>query len=788
MKQQFIRNRFLIAILTGLASMVSTSSTASTNNYRDTVLQTIVKVNDYWQSHNSYKTPAFWNWAAYHTGNMEVVKLLYNSKFKIQNSKFKVQSSKFKAQSSKYLAYSENWAKYNHWQGATEKDPTKWLYKKYGEDQQHVLFGDWQICFQTYIDMYNIKPQKKRIARALEVMSYEAESHAHDYWWWADALYMVMPVMTKMYKLTGEEKYLDKLYDNILYSDSIMLDTTTNLYFRDDKYVYPKHKTAAGKKDFWARGDGWVLAGLAKVLQDMPRDYKHYQFFVNKYQRLAEAIAALQQPEGYWTRSMMDPEQAPGPETSGTAFFTYGLLWGINNGYLSETEYMPMVSKAWTYLMHTALQPDGRIGYVQPIGEKAIPGQTIDRNSQADFGVGAFLLAACEYVRWIDNAGSKRQVAVTISNPSDLQQQGIAEVNIEELLKKLNIKSDTSFRLINAAGLEIDYQITHDGKLLIDASVQPHSSLTVYAETGKPRKPKYYVRGAQYKIRKDDIAWENDRCAYRVYGPALQRTGEKSFGIDVWVKSTPDLILDHRYAVDHQSNVDARPLENDGRKAEAKLAHNQGNFHLDHGNGFDGYGVGATLGCGTPALITSNDSLIMPYCYTSYKFLDNGPLRFTILLNYAANALGITEHRLITLDRGSHLNRIEVWYDGITKPMTFCAGVVLNGKGELYNGNNCIAYADPTDSPEVNGSQIYVATLFPNNDAIIGKTPDGKNAVGMIHNYTGQHIVYYAGAAWSRYDVPNFNIWKTIVKDNLKTLNHNDEYSLVNSLSLGNAQ
>ena len=99
---------------------------------------------------------------------------------------------------------------------------------------------------------------------------------------------------------------------------------------------------------------------------------------------------------------MMDPQQAPGPETSGTAFFTYGILWGINNGYLSKKEFKPVVTKAWKYLTKTALQDDGKVGYVQPIGEKAIPGQVVDANSQANFGVGAFLLAACEYVRFLD--------------------------------------------------------------------------------------------------------------------------------------------------------------------------------------------------------------------------------------------------------------------------------------------------------------------------------------------------------------------------------------------------
>ena len=348
------------------------------------VKEMIRKVNSYWQANHPAEVRAFWDNAAYHTGNMEVYKLLKDNEM---------------------LDYSTRWANHNQWMGATERNQQKWKYKQYGEGQDYVLFGDWQICFQTYIDLYNLEVRGKRkevrVARAKEVMGYEADSKANDYWWWADALYMVMPVMTKMYKLTGDKKYLDKLYENLLYSDGIMLDKETGLYFRDGKYVWPKHKSANGKKDFWARGDGWVLAGLAKVLQDMPEWYVRQPFFVDKYVTLARGVAKLQQKEGYWTRSMADPDHAPGPETSGTAFFTYGMLWGVNNGYLPKKEFKPVIDRAWKYLTETALQSSGKVGYVQPIGERAIPGQTVDQNSEANFGVGAFLLAACEYVRYL---------------------------------------------------------------------------------------------------------------------------------------------------------------------------------------------------------------------------------------------------------------------------------------------------------------------------------------------------------------------------------------------------
>lgn len=356
----------------------------------DQVKELITRVNTYWQQNNKAETRSFWDPAAYHTGNMEVYKLLKDDK---------------------QLDYTRRWAYHNNWSGATEADPSRWKYANYGEGKDYVLFGDWQVCFQTYIDLYNLAIANGgtdadnyfMVKRAKEVMHYEAYSKKDDYWWWSDALYMVMPVMTKMYKLTGDVQYLDKLYENLLYSDRIMLDQETGLYFRDARYVYPNHKSVNGKKDFWARGDGWVLAGLAKVLQDLPKDYKHYKFFVEKFQRLADIVAKTQQKDGYWTRSILDPNHAPGPETSGTAFFAYGIMWGVNNGFLAKKDYKKCIDRAWQYISETAVQADGKVGYVQPIGDRAIPGQTVDANSQANFGVGAVLLAACEYYRYIDN-------------------------------------------------------------------------------------------------------------------------------------------------------------------------------------------------------------------------------------------------------------------------------------------------------------------------------------------------------------------------------------------------
>lgn len=382
---------FLVFVCTHVASAATWNASQ--------VADIIAKVNDTWQANHPKQERSFWDPAVYHTGNMEAC-MLFNATDRKETAK-------------RWQEYSIAWGEQNQWMGAREKDSSKWKYKKYGEGMDFVLFGDWQICFQTYLDLYGMDPAKnggtndKRIARAFEVMDHEVNSGVSDYWWWADALYMVMPVFTKLYKQSGDVKYLDQMYANWQYANSIMYDNETGLYFRDGKYVYPKHKTNAGKKDFWARGDGWVLAAFAKVLKDTPKKYKNRKEILKYYKRMAKAVIDCQQPEGYWTRSMYDAEQAPGPETSGTALFCYGLFWGINNGVLPAKKYLPAAEKAWEYLATVALQPDGTVGYVQPIGEKAIPGQIVNQRSVTNFGTGAFLLAACEYYRWVAAKGGK---------------------------------------------------------------------------------------------------------------------------------------------------------------------------------------------------------------------------------------------------------------------------------------------------------------------------------------------------------------------------------------------
>ena len=360
------------------------------------VLKIIELANNYWQkthpSHGNY----FWNRAVYHVGNMEAYRTTGNAE---------------------YLAFSKAWSERNDWSGPKdsywfgENDvPSNWI-NSYGEN--NVLFGDCQICFQIYSEIHDVDAQDIYLERAKQVLDYQVATDAESYIWWADGIFMLMPSMSHMYIKTGNVEFLNKMYAYWRYAVDLMWDTEEHLFYRDGSYVYPGHSTVARGKDFWARGDGWVFAALARVLKDFQQiPYQEseillaqYNDYVNYYNMMAKSLKDAQQPEGYWSRSILDVNQAPGYESTGTELMLYGFLWGVNNGYFTEEEYGETIDKAWRYLSEVALQYDGSVGYMQPIGSSASPGTYVGEDSQADFGVGGFLLAACEMYRYATEDG-----------------------------------------------------------------------------------------------------------------------------------------------------------------------------------------------------------------------------------------------------------------------------------------------------------------------------------------------------------------------------------------------
>lgn len=360
-----------------------------------------------------------------------------------------------------------------------------------------------------------------------------------------------------------------------------------------------------------------------------------------------------------------------------------------------------------------------------------------------------------------------QQARLSVTNPSDYQRLEVVEADLQTVNNLLGTNNDEQLIIKNAFGQEQVYQKSYDGKLLMFVSVQPHSTAEYTIVKGKSSSFKSYVFGKLYPERADDITWENDLGIYRVYGPALQRSGEQSFGTDVWVKNIPELVVEERYKM-HMWGVGQRDsLKRVGKVKESSEIYLATSFHHDHGYGLDCYSVGPSLGCGAPALM-KNGELIFPYCFKDYKILDNGPLRFTVELTYITNSDGVTEHRLISLDRGSHYNKIRVWYDGIKQPIEWASGVVLNGNGHLELGQDYVLYADPTDNPKVHQSQIYVGVLFPNGIDEAKMQKGKKNhGLGIVRQYSGKPYTYYFGSAWSSYDVRTMTEWQLLANNYL---------------------
>ena len=210
---------------------------------------------------------------------------------------------------------------------------------------------------------------------------------------WCDALFMGPPAMTAVGVATGDRKYFDLANRLWWKTTDYLYDKDERLYYRDSRFFEPREPN--GKKVFWSRGNGWVIAGLARVLQDLPADYPDRPRYATLFKEMAEKVASLQGEDGYWRSSLLDPASRPNPETSGTGFFTYSLAWGVNHGLLDRAKYEPAVRRGWSALVK-AVHADGMLGWVQRIGDQ--PGATSQETTEV-YGVGALLLAGSEVYR-----------------------------------------------------------------------------------------------------------------------------------------------------------------------------------------------------------------------------------------------------------------------------------------------------------------------------------------------------------------------------------------------------
>jgi hypothetical protein len=358
-------------------------------------------------------------------------------------------------------------------------------------------------------------------------------------------------------------------------------------------------------------------------------------------------------------------------------------------------------------------------------------------------GVAAMVSSCC----------GSRQIVVTNQSNLDRNEE-IVEVNASAIKSF----SGTQFKLVANDGSEVPYQITHDGNLIFPATVKSGSKAKYHVKQGTPATVDSLVYGRFVPERKDDMAWENDRGAFRAYGPALQASGERAFGYDIWTKSVPTKVLDQRYYDDKVNHI---------------------SFHVDHGKGMDVYAVGPTLGGGTAALLNDAGEIVYPYCYTNYEVLDNGPLRFTVKLTYGGETVdndnNVVESRLISLDKGSFLNRTTVSYEGLSSNKQVAPGIVVHKQNPngytLATDKGYMAYADLTENANAGNGTIFVGIVSPDSQSFIYQplTEQKGDAIGHIlapkgyHN--GEQFTYWWGSGWSKGGMPDSATWNNYLEN-----------------------
>jgi rhamnogalacturonyl hydrolase YesR len=257
--------------------------------------------------------------------------------------------------------------------------------------------GDDQSIAQMYLELYLQDKKPEQLAtiqaaldRVLAAPRVELNTGKRIEWWWCDALFMSPPVWARMYAATGDMKYIHYLDEEFAKTSQLLYDQDAHLYSRDATYIDKKEKN--GQKMFWSRGEGWVMGGLARTLEYLPKDDPARAKYVLQLQQMAAAVAKIQGPDGLWRSGMLDPADYDQPEMSGSALITFGIAWGINNGILDRKVYGPVADKAWDGMLKH-IYADGRLGDIQQTG--AAP-STFKPSASYNYGIGGFLLAGSE--------------------------------------------------------------------------------------------------------------------------------------------------------------------------------------------------------------------------------------------------------------------------------------------------------------------------------------------------------------------------------------------------------
>lgn len=633
---------------------------------------------------------------------------------------------------------------------------------------------------QTYAGLYFLYRDPKMIAplraRLEAILSAPSGAQSLDFhqpynqvselWSWCDSLFMAPPVWMQLFAATGDERYLDFAVKNWWRTTNYLYDPGEHLYFRDSTYF--DHREANGRKIFWSRGNGWVMAGLVRMLQLLPANHPSRARFEELFQEMAQAILNAQQPDGLWHSSLLDPASYPLKETSGSGFYVYALAWGVNQGLLDDGKFKPAIHKAWTALVD-CVDAEGKLTHVQPIGSDP---KTFADDSTEVYGVGAFLLAGSELYRMAVFESAK-PLAIRVTNPAHFYRHcETVELSLS-LLARRGLRSTNLAVMDGLVSRILDSQIyaSEPGqapdKFLFQADLAPEESRTYYildaSDLAAEPQPliKTYARqiGEHYR----DMAWESDRIAHRLYHQDLiPAKGTVSSGVDVWVKSTRALVINRWYK--------------------------NGDYHNDHGEGLDDFRVGRSRGCGGLGVWDGHKYYVSSN-YRGARIITSGPVRSEFELTYDAWESGkgkISETKRIRIDAGSNMTRAESIFAG-SQHQRFEIGFGMAqrpGDGVIAKnlGGGWMSYWQPADRDRGNiGCAIALPEKikeFATESASLPKltqadltTPSDEglppvaNLLAVAPAEVSKPFLYYFGAGWSKSgDFPEEADWENYLR------------------------
>lgn len=579
-----------------------------------------------------------------------------------------------------------------------------------------------------------------------------------DRWCWADALFMGPQVWFEMSRATGDPKYAAYAKREFFATVKELYDPQEHLFYRDSRFF--DRRDVNGAKLFWSRGDGWAFAGIARMLDLIPADDPDRAKFVAVFQEMAAKLKSIQKPDGFWSPSLLGDPQTALPEESGTAFYTYGMAWGVRNGVLDRAAYLPVVRRGWAAL-NRCLHPDGRVGYVQPVSDRP---DAVDYDDTQFYGVGGFLMAASA-VADLDLAPIRPVKALAVANPSAYDQPAAplhiaaaavgadnaaaaggwsvimdghvyaAQYNPDDaslsFVLPLKARAKTTVDLVpQAAPLPLRVQAIlniQDGGVF-------HLHHTWQAPAGHT--------ASDHAVAFEGIGWESDKAAYRVY------LDERN-AVDLFGKRQPGTVLqDIGQGVNNYSDV-----------------------HTAWGA--DIYQVGASLGLGGLGEVRAGKAMQIGPATVGATADDNGPVSAEATVTdtgFDGGAARLTAHYRI--HSGSPLTLVDATAGGMTGPLA--AGLARHDKVETMHAAppGGWGYIATYGRQSLAGDDLGTALFFRTDETATPFNDDGQTLYVTFKDPARVH--YALAATWVQDEsgVRSLADFKTWLKATLDGLDH----------------